>query len=177
MQTLGEIHSYSDLHRILRDRRALLEVSLDGLDVIVGLTRGHSSKLFAPSPLRRLGMSTLGPVLEALGVKLIAAVDEDAEAKHAARIAEHKSRSRGKQRMQPTISPEVIRAARELMHKERVKDGRRGGKVRAAKLSMEDRSRSASVANRARWAAMPPAARQREITRMNEARRRQRRVG
>jgi len=148
----------------------LLEVSLEGFDVIVGLTRGHSSKLFAPSPMRRLGMATLGPVLEALGMKLIAAVDETAEAKHAARIAEHKAQSRSKLRMRPTVSPEVVVAAKELMHQQRIKWGRRGAKARNAKLAVEDRSRIASVANRARWEQMSAAGRKGEIARLNAAR-------
>jgi hypothetical protein len=71
----GEICSYLDLHRLMRERAAELNVSRSEIDRLAGLASGHAGKLLAPRPIRRLGDDTLGFVLPALGMKLIAVED------------------------------------------------------------------------------------------------------
>jgi hypothetical protein len=48
------------------------------MDERVGLTAGHSSKLLARVPRKRLGATTFGPVLAAFGIALIAVEDNEA---------------------------------------------------------------------------------------------------
>jgi hypothetical protein len=47
------------------------------LDARAGLADGHAGKLLGPAQVKRLGMISLGLVLQALGVKLIMVEDTD----------------------------------------------------------------------------------------------------
>lgn len=77
-RVLGEASDYAQLHKILRDRREELDISLFTVGHVAGLQDGYANKLLAPTPMKRLGNFTMGPVLQTLGLKLI--VVEDAEA-------------------------------------------------------------------------------------------------
>jgi hypothetical protein len=72
---LGQITGYADLHRLMRERAAELNISRSDIDRLAGLASGHAGKLLAPRPIRRLGDDTLGFVLPALGMKLVAMED------------------------------------------------------------------------------------------------------
>lgn len=75
---LGTATDYHSFMVLLRARAAELKVSRDVLDEVSGLGARYVSKLLGPRPVRRVGMKTLGPLLGALGVRLV--VEEDPEA-------------------------------------------------------------------------------------------------
>jgi hypothetical protein len=150
MQILGTVRDYQDLHAVLRQRAADLCVTREGIDEIVGLQSGYAAKLLSPDPIRYLGARTMGDFLEGMGVKLIAVVDEDAVARHAAKI----ERYRAAKVFQPAPPiPRDVRVAAEQLIRERAA---KGARARNARLSPEERSRRASAAGKARWAKIPP---------------------
>ena len=74
---LGICQDYDGLHRILRDRAEELNVSRTTLDEAAGFTSGHASKLLAPRPLKKLGATTLGLMLQVMGLKLVVVEDPE----------------------------------------------------------------------------------------------------
>lgn len=78
MKGLFEIKCYEDLHAGLRWRAETLNISRLVIDEIGGLQSGYSGKLLAPDPIKNLGPKTLGGMLRALGLKLVAVEDPEA---------------------------------------------------------------------------------------------------
>jgi hypothetical protein len=72
------VRSYQDLHVALRERADELELSREMLDKRTGLADGACGQILAPTPMKRLGAVSMGPMLGALGLAL--AVVEDPEA-------------------------------------------------------------------------------------------------
>jgi len=70
-----EVHDYAELLEALRKRIVFLGTSMERLDDISGLPSRYVSKLFAPMELKSLGKVSLGPLLGALGLKLIVVED------------------------------------------------------------------------------------------------------
>src|SRR5437899_2919751 len=64
-KTIATACSYPELLDGLRARAASLKISREMVDQIAGLTAEHASKLLAPVPLRRLGLTSLGLILGA----------------------------------------------------------------------------------------------------------------
>jgi hypothetical protein len=56
------------------------------LDEITGLPDRYTAKLFGPKQVRRIGMVSLGPLLQALGLRLVAVEDPEQTAQIADRI-------------------------------------------------------------------------------------------
>lgn len=81
----GEIRGYDDMHGILRRVAELRNISREAIDELAGLPKGYAGKILSEVPLRRLGPDTLGPMLGAIGVKLIAVDDPEAMRKYTAR--------------------------------------------------------------------------------------------
>lgn len=75
---LGEATDYQELVDLLRAWVHELGTTFEAIDDRAGLTTRHVSKLLAPVPLKGIGRASLGPLLGALGLKLIVAVDEAA---------------------------------------------------------------------------------------------------
>jgi hypothetical protein len=65
-----EITDYPSLIRAMRRRCDELQISRERLDGIAGVANRLSSKLLG-NPVKRLCLATLGPMLAALGVKLV----------------------------------------------------------------------------------------------------------
>ncbi|THD46585.1 MAG: hypothetical protein E8A46_26375 [Bradyrhizobium sp.] len=74
----AEITNYDDLIIVLRARADELQVSRETIDFISGLPSGYAGKLLSLRHVRRIGLQSLGPLLTALGIKLIAVDDEAA---------------------------------------------------------------------------------------------------
>lgn len=83
---LAVVKEYDELMAALRARSDEIEMSRDGLDVIAGLPRGYVSKLLAPVPLKGIGRTSLGPLLQSLGLALIVVEDLSTFAKIEARL-------------------------------------------------------------------------------------------
>lgn len=174
MQTLGEVRSYDDLHAVLRQRAADLELSRDGIDHVVGLQAGYAAKILGPKQIRKIGAVTMRDFLEGLGVKLIAVVDDEAVARHASQVARHRA-MKVFQPAPPVPAEKVEQMIAEGIHAARVEAARRGAQARAERLSPEERSTQASEAASARWARKTAKQRKRAMAKLTAARRRKRR--
>jgi hypothetical protein len=79
---LGRIvNDYHGLIEICRQRAAELEISRSGIDVISGLAVGHAGKILGKNQKKRLGIVSLGLMLESLGLRLLIIEDEAATAR------------------------------------------------------------------------------------------------
>jgi hypothetical protein len=83
--TPREVKDYDDLIELLRARANELQISRETIDYVGGLPDRLSSKVLSLNHLRRIGMETLGPFLDALSLKLIAVPDEEALARNRSR--------------------------------------------------------------------------------------------
>ena len=72
---LGRVNDYATLVALLRKRQADLGVAMETVDNAAGLPSRYTAKLLAPVPMRTLGRVSLGPMLQCLGVTLIAVED------------------------------------------------------------------------------------------------------
>jgi len=75
------IGSYDDLITAFRERVDGFNISRHELDFLAGLAIGHSGKLLGHRQVKRFGSVTLGPILGALGLKLILIEDPEQTAK------------------------------------------------------------------------------------------------
>jgi hypothetical protein len=146
---LGIAKSYDDLHKILRERADELQVPREGLAEAAKLSDRYVAKLLAPIPIRHLGPNSLGPLLAALGLKLIVVEDVETLERIAKRItrrqlkvnnagcAKQAQARRKSQRFRPfRDSPDFARMARAQQ---------------LLRQSREQRSKIARQAAKARW--------------------------
>jgi hypothetical protein len=146
---LGIARSYEELHSLLRERVAELDVSRLTLDDAAGLTEGHSSKLLSPRPIKILGKVSLGSVLGALGCALVVIEDVEALARISPKLVKRQVRrrtmlaykwGRGLGTTRRQVSERFVR-----------KIARDGGNARARNLTPAQRSRIARQAATVRW--------------------------
>ena len=79
------VSDYSALIDALRERSDQMELARVELDRISGLADGHSGKLLSKTPSKSLGLRSVGPVLETLGLILLVIEDPVARDKTLAR--------------------------------------------------------------------------------------------
>ena len=72
---LGEISDWDGLIVALRARQETLNISHEQLSALAGLPDRYSSKVLSTTGRRRIGANSFGPLLGALGLKLIAVED------------------------------------------------------------------------------------------------------
>jgi len=78
---LAEARSFEQLHGSLRLRADQLQVSRETLDEVTLLADGFCAKLLQPNPRKSiLGKITLGPILNALGLRLLIVSDPETPA-------------------------------------------------------------------------------------------------
>jgi len=70
-RVLGEFADYAGMLNAVRARVAELSVNGERFDEFAGLPRGYLSKLIGANPVRRLGMQSMGPLFDALGVSCV----------------------------------------------------------------------------------------------------------
>jgi hypothetical protein len=73
------VYHYPAFIEAIRDRTADLEISRLETDRIAGLPMGYSGKVLSRNPVKRIGLHSLGPLLETLG--LIVMIVEDPAAR------------------------------------------------------------------------------------------------
>jgi hypothetical protein len=129
---LGEVYSYTDLHRLMRLRAAELKISRSEIDRLAGLASGHAGKILAPRPLRRAGDQTIPFLLPALGMKLIAVEDLQA-------VERIKTRAEPRDEGKDHSSVVILEFSRR--HFRRI--GRKGGQNSRRFLSPKERTRLA----------------------------------
>jgi hypothetical protein len=90
---IATVDDYQGFVAALRTRIAELGTTFGAVDDLAGIPDGYLSKCLVPKDIdpmltaRAFGRHSLGPVLGALGLKLIVAVDEEAAAKIMPRLA------------------------------------------------------------------------------------------
>lgn len=75
-EVIAECNDFPGLLAALQKRVASIRTTYSALDALSGLTDGYVQKCLQRVPERRMGLTALGPLLGALGLKLIVAVDE-----------------------------------------------------------------------------------------------------
>ena len=156
-----EVRDYAQLVRAIRTWIAELGTAGETIDDVAGLPLRYTMKLLAPVPVKGIGRTSLGPLLGALGLKLVVAVDHEVLARIRHRLVErHASSSMllavGKPRNKHFSvfrgDPDLALALRQrqlLGQSPR----RRRRIARDAKYSQspEERSENARIAAKARW--------------------------
>jgi hypothetical protein len=72
-----EVRDYAQLIRAIRSWIAELGTAGETIDDVAGLPLRYTMKLLAPVPVKGIGRTSLGPLLGALGLKLVVAVDHE----------------------------------------------------------------------------------------------------
>jgi len=94
-RVLATVTDYAGMLAALRDRADELRLSREAIDQVAGLPSGYSGKILGIGQVRRLNLISLGPVLGALGVKLVMVVDGAALKQFGSRSAKrHENRVR-----------------------------------------------------------------------------------
>jgi hypothetical protein len=75
------VTDYAGLLEVIRRRMRELNITFETLDVVSGVQLGYSSKILGPTPSKCFGPVSLGCVLGALGMKLVAVEDPEQLAK------------------------------------------------------------------------------------------------
>ena len=136
-----EIVEYSDFMQALRARVNELQIQGDSFCEFAGLARGYLSKLLTIRSVRRVGMQSMGPLLSAMGVKLVMIEDPAGTA----RLRRLPPRNPSYVRAMPAdacmvLTPRMLARIRKA-----------GGRARMAQLSAKERSELARKAALARW--------------------------
>ena len=73
------INDYESLIEVCRQRADELALSREGIDVLSGCAPGLAGKILGHRQIKKLGPTTLKPILQVLGLKLLV-IEEDREA-------------------------------------------------------------------------------------------------
>lgn len=144
---LGEIRSYDDLHALVRQRAEDLKISRNLLDEVAGFQVGYSGKLLAPKPLKRFGLMSLGSILGALGMKLLAVEDAEAFSLIQKRLVQRVRVNASSGRIELSTQRKLNRDMRSQLSAW----AQHMNTLRHEKTTPEQRSRSARRAARKRW--------------------------
>ena len=74
-RVIAQFTDYETLLKALRARVDELQINGERVDEFAGLPRGYLSKLIGVRPVRRIGMTSLGPLFDALGIYCIVVED------------------------------------------------------------------------------------------------------
>lgn len=117
---------------------------------LAGFTDGHAEKLLAPLPIKNMGPATFGPLLGALGAKIIVVVDESASA-----YVRGHHRYQARRRDAPSrFTSKKVRKSWERKRKAKLLPSERARAIRAIstlKSTPAERKRRARHAATIRW--------------------------
>ena len=138
-RVIADVNSYEQMLAVLRSRVNELQIKGVDFDDFAGLPLGYLSKLIGARPIRRLGMTSFGPVLAGLGLRLLV-------------IEDNAATERLKNRLPPRNSS-FVRAAPSIVLTVRYfkKIGRKGAQARVDNSTKEQRRGWAKKAATARW--------------------------
>ena len=138
-RVVATFDSYVGMLDAIRARVNELQVSGERLDEYAGLPRGYYSKLAGAKPIRRLGMTSLAPILNGLGLKCQFIEDPAATSRLLSRV--------------PPRNSSYVRGALSIVLTVRFfkKIGRLGARARVAATTKEQRQAWARKAAAARW--------------------------
>jgi hypothetical protein len=92
---IGVIRTYDDLLSVISARMAALNVTLETVDAVSGVQMGYSAKLLGPAQKKMFGPMSLGTILGALGLKLLAVEDPEQMARvHHRMVPRRKARQK-----------------------------------------------------------------------------------
>jgi len=100
MQQLGIARSYGDLLALLRKRQRELGVTCETINDLSGMADRYVVKVLAQC--RSLGPISMGPILQAMGLCLIVAQDDEQMRRIASRLTPRKMRPARRKLTQPT---------------------------------------------------------------------------
>ena len=131
--------SYAGMLNAIRDRVNELSVTGTSLDQYIGLPFGYYSKIAGARPIRRLGMTSLAPVLNGLGLKCQFIEDQEATERLKSRV--------------PPRNGSYVRSAPSIIFTVRFfkKIGRLGAQARVDNSTKAQRQQWARRAAIARW--------------------------
>jgi hypothetical protein len=66
----------------VRSRAAALRMSRENIDRVAGWADRRANKLLSPNPTKRLGVQAMEPMMDALGMKLLAVEDPETLERH-----------------------------------------------------------------------------------------------
>jgi hypothetical protein len=112
-----------DLCRVIRERCAELQITLETLDTAALLPDGYASKLLCEHPVKHMGALALWSILGTLGYRIGLVHDEELLARFRDKLVprEHPPQAQGKRRCQFDLTLDFMR-----------KIGRKGGKASSA---------------------------------------------
>jgi hypothetical protein len=113
---IGEARDYAELLDALRKRLRQLGTSMERIDDLAGLPSRYVSKLFAPMELKSLSKVSMGPVLGALGLKLLVIEDAEAFARVKHRLVRKKYAGGGMLAAEKNIWRRTPALARKIRH-------------------------------------------------------------
>jgi hypothetical protein len=144
-------NAYCDLISAFRARSAALGIATTGADVaqVAGIAPYYFAKILSPSPTprRRWGALSLGPIMACLGIKLILQEDPEALERFSSRIPK-----RNESCAHPMLTAKSGRGGHTLTPLRLLRRiAPLGAAARNAALSPAQRSQLARVAAQARW--------------------------
>jgi hypothetical protein len=160
MREIAHVKGYDDLIEAIRTRLSELNGTVLAVDTVAGLPSGYTGKLLGAKRVKRYGLTSLGPTLEALGVRLIMVADGEAERRYAAMLRD--TRQRSTKGVGSTEDMEKARVLGGLLADYRLRTlmsemakiyGSIGGTSRMGRLTKEKRRRLARQAGKASAAA------------------------
>ena len=77
-RVLGQFTDYLGMLEIVRSRVRELEIGGTSFDQFAGLPDKYLAKLIGEHPIRRIGMTSMGPLFNALGVRCVVVEDPEA---------------------------------------------------------------------------------------------------
>jgi hypothetical protein len=92
---LAEARDYDQLINALKCRLHSLNCTMEAVDDLAGLPLRYTSKIFAQKKLKSVGRVSLGPLLGALGLKLLVAEDAEMFARIKDRLGRRKNTRAG----------------------------------------------------------------------------------
>ena len=109
------VTDYEALHEMFRDRVEDLNTSRISIDEAGKFTPGYAAKLLSSPPMRMLSRESLGKMLDATGMVLVAVVDDERFAEVKSTLAPRKRRDKqAAARIKPAKGQITARSARKM---------------------------------------------------------------
>ena len=161
MTPIAEIDDYPSLVRACRARFAAMGVAIGGDSVaeVAGLPSAYIAKLLRPNSDRIIGMTSLGPLLGVMGVRLVMIEDPEATKAMLARLEPAKMLMARRRTFTFSVS---------LPHLQRI--GRAGGIAKQAALGKQAHAAHSALGGRATAAKMTDAQKKARATKAARAR-------
>ena len=128
LRVIAELVDYPGMLAALRARVSELQISGERFDEFAGLPRGYLSKLVGARPVRRVGMTSFSPLMNALGLRCLFVEDPEGTERLKSRL---KPRNPSYVRIMPAAAS-IVFTARMLKRIRRL-----GGMARMARLTAE----------------------------------------